>query len=184
MLKLDTTPATRARWLAQYSRSKNPKFDAAFLGSTQAATQRQRGDQLGLAAVLFSEVSKTGKVLLYARWPDPDVNYRVYVQKWTGTPSFAPNGAVRTSHGKTTVYASWDGATEVVAWRVLAGKDASHLATVATRAKNGFETAIALTSSFKKYKVQALDSKGHVLRTSGVFPQSGGSGTSQLPQGY
>jgi hypothetical protein len=40
------------------------------------------------------------------------------------------------------------------------------------------------TVSFKAYKVQALDSKGHVLRTSGAFPQSGGSGTSQLPQGY
>ena len=95
------------------------KFDATFLGSTQAALQRQRGDQLGLAAAV-SEVSKTGKVLLDAAWPNPDVNYRVYVQKWTGTPSFAPNGAVRTSHSKTTVYASWDGATQVVAWRVLA----------------------------------------------------------------
>jgi hypothetical protein len=82
------------------------------------------------------------------------------------------------------VYASWDGATQVASWRVLAGKDANHLATVATKTKNGFETAIALTSSFKKYKVQALDAKGHVLRASGAFPQSGGSGTSGLPQGY
>jgi hypothetical protein len=82
------------------------------------------------------------------------------------------------------VYASWDGSTQVAKWRVLGGKDAKHLASVATKNKSGFETAISLgTLSFKAYKVQALDSKGHVLRTSGVFPQSG-SGTSQLPQGY
>ncbi|MGZ4221619.1 MAG: arylsulfotransferase family protein [Solirubrobacteraceae bacterium] len=165
------------------SYGRGNKFNAAFLGSTQVLPNGNVAISWG-SQPLFSEVSKTGKVLLDAAWPNPDVNYRVYVQKWTGTPSFAPNGAVRTAHGKTTVYASWDGATEVVAWRVLAGKDASHLATVATRAKNGFETAIALTSSFKKYKVQALDAKAHVLRTSGAFPQSGGSGTSQLPQGY
>jgi hypothetical protein len=180
VLKLDTTHHT-GTLVASYNRGN--KFDAAFLGSTQLLPNGNVAISWG-SQPFFSEVSKTGKVLLDAAWPNPNVNYRVYVQKWTGTPSFAPNGAVRTSHGKTTVYASWDGATQVASWRVLAGKDANHLATVATKAKNGFETAIVLTSSFKKYKVQALDAKGHVLRTSGAFPQSGGSGTSQLPQGY
>jgi Arylsulfotransferase (ASST) len=180
VLKLDTTRHT-GTLVSSYSRGN--KFDAAFLGSTQLLPNGNVAISWG-SQPLFSEVSKTGKVLLDAAWPIPNVNYRVYVQKWTGTPSFAPNGAVRTSHGKATVYASWDGATQVASWRVLAGKDANHLAIVATKAKNSFETAIALTSSFKKYKVQALDSKGHVLRTSGAFPQSGGSGTSGLPQGY
>jgi hypothetical protein len=181
VLKLDTTHHTGSL-VSSYGRGS--KFDAAFLGSTQLLPNGNVAISWG-SQPLFSEVSKTGEVLLDAVWPNPNVNYRVYVQKWTGTPSFAPNGAVRTSHGKATVYASWDGATQVAAWRVLAGKDAKHLATVATKTKNGFETAIGLTASFKAYKVQALDSKGHVLRTSGAFPQSGGgSGTSQLPQGY
>jgi len=180
VLKLDTTHHTGSL-VAQYTRGS--KFNAAFLGSTQVLSNGNVAISWG-SQPLFSEVSKTGKVLLDARWPDPDVNYRVYVQRWTGTPSFAPSGAVRKSHGKTTVYASWDGATQVASWRVLGGKDAKRLATVATKAKNGFETAIPLNSlSFKKYKVQALDAKGHVLRSSGLFPQ-GGSGGSQLPQGY
>jgi arylsulfotransferase ASST len=180
VLKLNNANHT-GTLVSSYSRGN--KFFAAFLGSTQVLSNGNVAISWG-SQPLFSEVSKTGKVLLDAAWPNPNVNYRVYVQKWTGTPSFAPNGAVRTSHGKATVYASWDGATQVASWRVLAGKDANHLATVATKAKNGFETAIALTSSFKKYKVQALDAKGHVLRSSGAFPQSGGSGTSGLPQGY
>ena len=58
------------------------------------------------------------------------------------------------------MYASWDGSTQVAKWRVLGGKDAKHLASVATKNKSGFETAISLgTLSFKAYKVQALDSK-------------------------
>jgi hypothetical protein len=182
VLKLDTTHHTGSL-VSSYGRGS--KFYAAFLGSTQVLPNGNVAISWG-SQPLFSEVSKSGKVLLDAAWPNPDVNYRVYVQKWTGTPSFAPNGAVRKSGGKSTVYASWDGATQVAKWRVLAGKDAKHLATVATKTKNGFETAIPLGRlSFKAYKVQALDSKGHVLRTSGTFPQSGsGSGTSQLPQGY
>jgi hypothetical protein len=181
VLKLNNSSHTGSL-VSSYGRGK--KFNAAFLGSTQVLSNGNVAISWG-SQPLFSEVSKTGKVLLDAAWPNPDVNYRVYVQKWTGIPSWAPNGAVRKSGGRTTVYASWDGSTQVTTWRVLGGKDAKHLATVTTKPKNGFETAIPLgTVSFKAYKVQALDSKGHVLRTSGAFPQSGGSGTSQLPQGY
>lgn len=181
VLKLNNSSHTGSL-VSSYSRGKN--FNAAFLGSTQVLSNGNVAISWG-SQPLFSEVSKTGTVLLDAAWPNPDVNYRVYVQKWTGIPSWAPNGAVRKSRGKSTVYASWDGSTQVTKWRVLGGKDAKHLATVATKTKSGFETAIPLgTLSFKAYKVQALDSKGHVLRTSGTFPRSGGSGTSQLPQGY
>jgi hypothetical protein len=181
VLKLNNANHTGSL-VSSYGRGNN--FHAAFLGGMRLLPNGNVVISWG-SQPLFSEVSKTGKVLLDAVWPNPDLNYRVYVQKWTGTPAFAPNGAVRKAGGKTTVYASWDGATQVVSWRVLGGKDAKHLATVASKAKNGFETAIALKASYKHYKVQALDGKGHVLRTSGVFPRSGGgSGTSQLPQGY
>ncbi|HEY1508359.1 MAG TPA: arylsulfotransferase family protein [Solirubrobacteraceae bacterium] len=166
--------------VAQYVRGKN--FNAAFLGSTRLLSNGNAVISWGQQP-LFSEVSKTGKVLLDGVWPNPDVNYRVYVQNWTGKPSFPPAGAVRTAHGKATVYASWDGATQVTSWRVLAGRDAKHLALVATKAKNSFETVIGLTSTFKQYKVQALDAKGHVLGTSGAFPRPKSQG-SPLPPGY
>ena len=75
-------------------------------------------------------------------FPTPDLTYRVVVSNWVGKPFFPPSGAARNKGSKSTVYASWDGATQVTRWRVLAGTNAKHLATVATRAKNGFETAI------------------------------------------
>lgn len=53
-------------------------------------------------------------------------NYRAYRMNWTATPSWAPDVAARRTEGEgeedgagqvtTTVYASWNGATEVKAW--------------------------------------------------------------------
>jgi len=104
-----------------------------------------------------------------AMLPTPNLTYRAYVNRWVGKPFFAPSGAVRSKNGKTTVYASWDGSTEVKGWRVLGGSSAKHLAVVGTATKQGFETAIGLSSSFKVYKVQAVDGRGRVLRTSASF---------------
>ena len=179
VLKLDMTKHTGSM-VSQYVRAKN--FNAAFLGNTQLLP----GGNVALSwgsQPFFSEVSSKGKVLLDAVWPVPDLNYRTYVQKWVGTPFFPPSGAVRNNHGKATVYASWDGATQVASWRVLAGSSAKSLKAVASKSKTGFETTIPLTSSFKVYKVQALDGRHHVLGTSGTFPRKGSS-NSGLPQGY
>ena len=66
----------------------------------------------------------------------------------------------------TTVYASWNGATEVASWRVLAGADATHLTQVVTAKRSGFETAISVGSSVPIFQVQALDAGGNVLGTS------------------
>nr|WP_242613713.1 arylsulfotransferase family protein [Herbihabitans rhizosphaerae] len=52
----------------------------------------------------------------------------------------------RVAGGVTTVFASWNGATEVVTWRVLAGPAADQLKPVADAAKTGFETATAATT--------------------------------------
>jgi hypothetical protein len=64
------------------------------------------------------------------------------------------------------VFASWNGATALARWRVLAGKNASQLAPVAEAFKRGFETRIVLPSRPRYVEVQALDERGRVLRTS------------------
>ncbi len=179
VLKLDLTKHAGSL-VAQYPREKG--FVAAFLGNTQLLP----GGNVALSwgnRPFFSEVSSKGKVLFDAQWPDPDVNYRTYVQKWTGIPFFPPTGAVRNNQGKATVYASWDGDTQVVSWKVLAGSSTKSLKAVASKTKTGFETTIPLTSSFKVYEVQALDAHQHVLATSKSFPTKNSS-NSGLPQGY
>jgi hypothetical protein len=179
VIKLDLTRHTGS-FLGQYIRAKD--FNAAFLGNAQLLP----GGNVALgwgSQPFFSEVNSKGKVLLDAVWPVPDQSYRAYAQKWVGIPYSAPSGAVRNNQGKSTVYASWDGDTQVVSWRVLAGTSAQSLKAAATKTKTGFETAIPLTSSFKVYEVQALDSHNHVLGTSKPFPTQS-SGNSGLPGAY
>ncbi len=166
VLKLNTTTHT-ANLLAAYT--------AGHVGletSTQGSAQLLRGGNVLVGwggQPWFSEYSKSGKLLFDARFPDPDISYRAYLQQWVGTPFFPPSGAARKSKGKTTVYASWDGATQVASWRVLGGPNVKHLKSLATRRKNGFETVIGMKGSSGVYKVQALDVKGHLLRTSKAF---------------
>jgi Arylsulfotransferase (ASST) len=178
VLKLDLTNHTGS-FVAQYTRGKT--FNAAFLGNTQLLP----GGNVSLgwgSQPFFSEVSSKGKVLLDAFWPVPDQNYRTYVEQWVGIPFFPPSGAVRNNGGKATVYASWDGDTQVVGWRVLAGSSAQSLKSVATKAKTGFETTIPLGSTYKAYEVQALGPKSKVLGTSKAFPTT--SSSNGLPGEY
>ena len=130
---------------------------------------------------VFTEYSKGGNRLLDAVIPNPDLSYRTYLQSWVGLPLTPPSGAVRSSHGKTTVYASWNGATQVVAWRVLAGSSKSSLKTAVSKAsKTGFETAMPVNGGPKVFEVQALASSGKVLGTSKPF----GTGHPALVGGY
>ena len=169
VLKLDLTKHT-ASLVQQYYRGKN--FYAAFLGDTDLLSGGRAVVGWG-SQPFFSEYGRTGKQLLDVQWPSPDQSYRVYVEHWKATPFYPPSGGVKKHGGSATVYASWDGATEVKKWVVLAGTSRKHLSKVASARFNGFETAIKLSTSFKKYEVQALDSKGHVLGTSKPFPGSG-----------
>jgi hypothetical protein len=162
VLKLDLT-ARKASFVQQFLRGKH--FNAAFLGDTDLQSNGNAVIGWG-SQPFFSEFSKSGKMLLDADLHFPNVSYRAYKESWTGIPGYAPKIAVKTKSGRTTAYASWNGDTQVAKWRVLAGS--SKLKAAATKSKNGFETAIKLSRSAKKYEVEALDRRGHVLGTSKV----------------
>jgi hypothetical protein len=167
ILSLDTASHT-ASLVSSYVH-KNRPLDPAFLGSMNVLPNGNALVGWG-SQPYFSEYSKSGRLLLDAVWPGKDLSYRAeFSANWVGTPYFPPSGAARKSKGKVTVYASWDGDTQVTAWKVLAGSNANHLPVVATHAKTGFETAIRLAKRAKFYRVQAFDRKGHLLRTSKAF---------------
>ena len=63
-----------------------------------------------------------------------------------------------------TAYVSWNGATEVAAWRFLAGRNARSATQVARVDRDGFETSAPMPD--RAYiAAQALDSSGRVLTT-------------------
>ena len=73
--------------------------------------------------------------------------------------------------GGLTVAASWNGATEVASWQVLAGSSATSLAPVATAPRRGFQTSIPLSSVPSYVAVQALSAAGAAIgRSATVKP--------------
>ena len=119
----------------------------------------------------LSEINAAGQVLFNAHLPPDWESYRAYVLPWSGQPADPPAVAAVPSpgaHGGATVYASWNGATEVASWRVLAGSTRETLTPVSSAAKTGFETAIPLPagSTGPYVAVQALDGSGAVIRAS------------------
>lgn len=99
------------------------------------------------------------------------LSYRAFLQKWDATPSEPPAAVVQNG----SVYASWNGATTVAAWQVLAGLDAASLVPVGgVQPATGFETRLSLggAPSNSVVRVQALDASGKVIGAS-ASPLSG-----------
>jgi len=85
--------------------------------------------------------------------------------QWTGTPLTVPDLGIADSD----VYASWNGATEVATWSLMAGTSASSLTSVTNATRTGFETAITGMGSNTYVAVAALDADGACLGVSTVY---------------
>ena len=117
----------------------------------------------------FSEFSSGGQLLFDAHVPAAYQSYTVLKFGWSAAPAEPPRVAVRrSSHGGVMAYASWNGATAVAQWRLLAGADAHALSTVATTPRSGFETMLATGGTPAYVAVQALGVQGQVLGTSAL----------------
>jgi hypothetical protein len=117
-------------------------------------------------ALVFSEFSKDGELLFDARLPSPNRSYRYFRFPWSGHPTDRPAAvAERTSEEELEVYASWNGATEVSSWEVLAGPRQDQLEPLGSVPRNGFETAMSVQSPNPYVAVRAKDRSGRVLGT-------------------
>lgn len=115
----------------------------------------------------FTEYSAGGTLLYMGNLPGPDESYREYRAQWVGVPSEAPALAPVSAKGATDVFASWNGATQVVAWQLLAGSRSAALSPSGKPVgREGFETLLATTNPGPFFAVQALGASGQVLATS------------------
>ncbi len=124
----------------------------------------------------FSEFSPSGALLFDAHFPVHEQSYRSFRFAWTGTPAHPPVLAFQAgAPGAGTVYASWNGATLVSSWRVLAGSAPGSLKLVGQAVRSGFETTIALpVGTVGPYvEVEALDATGRLLGTSEPVAEAG-----------
>jgi hypothetical protein len=169
VLRLDQRTHT-ASLAGQYGHGAN--FDSEYMGSTEPLDNNNEFVGWG-SAPFFSEYDASGNLLLDARLPGSDITYRATREPWVGKPLDPPAAAARKTGGRTTVYASWNGATDVKTWRVLAITGGGAPTAVASAGKSGFETGIPVTGGYKTYRVQALDSGGLVIGTSKTISATG-----------
>jgi hypothetical protein len=116
-----------------------------------------------------TEVTPGGRLLFDAHLPPGASSYRAFRYRWSGTPAWPPAVSARVlppGGDSTAVFASWNGATGVAFWRVLAGDDASSLRARATTPASGFESSVTFPDAYRFVAVQALDAAGRVLASS------------------
>ncbi|MBD3919333.1 arylsulfotransferase family protein [Paenibacillus sp. PR3] len=106
--------------------------------------------------------------LLYeVQYSNQNLSYRTFKKEWVGLPLNPPNLVVHISDEVASLFVSWNGSTETVAWKVLAGTALDCLQVIVDHAaQTGFETEITVFSEGPFFQVKALDRTGHVIGTS------------------
>jgi hypothetical protein len=122
----------------------------------------------------LSEFSRDGELLFDASLP-PDVeSYRAFRFPWKGEPQTRPAVVAETGGGdEVRIYVSWNGATEVATWRVLAGPGPDRLESVGSFPRAGFETIATLHAEGSYFAVKAEDAAGQELATSRAIKPQG-----------
>ena len=125
-------------------------------------------------ALAISEFSHDGRLLFDLRLQPENRSYRGFRFPWNGHPGEGPTAvAERTSEEEVSVYASWNGATEVASWEVLVGPHPGKLKSLGSIPRDGFETAMVVRSTDPYVAARAKDRSGRVLGTSKAVEPGG-----------
>jgi Arylsulfotransferase (ASST) len=158
---------TRVARLAAAYTHPDPPLLAASQGNAQ--TLADGNTVVGYGGVpAISEYAQDGALVFDAHLSFDLTFYRAFRFPWSGRPLSPPAvlASLNDTSEETIVHASWNGATEVASWRVLAGAHPGALTPQTTTPVSGFESSTTLPKKYTYVAVQALDSAGHVLGTS------------------
>jgi hypothetical protein len=114
----------------------------------------------------FTEYDTAGNVLLDGELGPNVQDFRTYLSPWSGHPATTPAIVAKRSGMSVTVLTSWNGATEVASWQLLAGSSPNALTPVDTVPKSGFQTETTLTSSAAYVQSRALNASGSAIGSS------------------
>jgi EmrB/QacA subfamily drug resistance transporter len=156
--------------------TKTVALAKAFVNPTKTLLAAAQGNTLGLPEgdwlmgygnlPNFTEYDSAGRVVLDGTLGRGVQDFRTYMSSWAGHPTTQPAIVAKRSGASVTLQTSWNGATEVASWQLLAGESPSSLTALATVPKSGFETTATLTTSAPYVESRALDANGNVLGAS------------------
>jgi Arylsulfotransferase (ASST) len=126
------------------------------------------------SAPVISEFGYDGELLFSAAFPTESETYRAFRFPWNGQPTDDPAIVAELgAEDEVTIYASWNGATEVTTWQVLAGGATDQLEPLTSVPRQGFETVITFRTTESYVGLQALNDSGKVLGTTNLFKLEG-----------
>jgi Arylsulfotransferase (ASST) len=143
------------------------KLLATALGSVQTIRSGDAVVSWGTTGT-FTESNASGGLVFEASLPPGDNTYRTYLASWAGNPAEPPSLEVSSAGGKVTGAVSWNGATAVAKWRILAGSSPTTLEPTSTIANTTFEETFTLPAADAYVEAQALSTSGTVLRSSRI----------------
>jgi hypothetical protein len=158
--------AKRASLVHEYL--PDPEFLATSQGSVQVLPNGNVFVGWG-AQPYWSEYAEDGRMLFDAQFTSPPTgdSYRAFRFPWVAQPTDRPVVAAQRVDGHhVATYASWNGATEVASWDVLAGAGPTGMTTVGSAPGQGFETLITVATRENHVGVRARDRHGGVLGSS------------------
>ena len=162
-----------------WSFTHTPPVFAQFMGNTQRLSDGNTfidwgapSQAAGYAFNSMTEVAPDGHVLFDFSFDQPYSSYRAFRFPWQGYPDTPPDLASRFDVNGITLGYSWNGATEVAAYRVYGGKSPRSLGLIEERAKTDFETQSHFTDLPNDecyFQVAALDVLGRVMASSNII---------------
>lgn len=149
---------------------------AGVLSGSQGSIQRLANGNvfIGWGEIpRVSEFSPSGQMLFDAVLGSQYQCYRAFRLPWSAQPAETPALALDHREGGVSAYASWNGATGVHAWQLLAGQNADGtLHPVASARAHGFETVLRTDTVAPRFAVRALDAHGAELGRSATVALS------------
>lgn len=175
----DKGSVSRALRLRVSTRKKTATVVATYGHPAGAVLAGSQGDTRVLAggdvfvgwgsSPWWSEYAPDGTLLFAAHLPSQTYqSYRVLKGPWHARPDSRPALLVTKSSGSLIAYASWNGATDIATWRMVAGRDAGSMNEIGRAGWAGLETRMRFPSDGLVAQVQALDTNGSVMGTSPV----------------
>jgi hypothetical protein len=163
-LKIAIDPHAKTARLVKSWVHPNPAMLAASQGNMQ--TLPDGSVLIGYGGVpQISQFSAGGSLLFDAHQPYDMSFYRAFRFPWSARPATPPAilASANDTGEETIVHASWNGATGVASWRVLAGESPQSLTARATMPSAAFESSVTLPHKYKYAAVEALDGAGRPI---------------------
>ncbi len=120
----------------------------------------------------MTEVTPEDETLFELTFDQPYVSYRAFRFPWQGFPLTQPALAYKVNGNVLTLGYSWNGATEVAAYRVFGGVSLQSLNLIEQKGKTDFETQSLLTDlppGECYFQVAALDKNGDEMARSKII---------------